>query len=118
MHSTYYDSLILRLCKQPRTFEFISLQMNGFDPVELLDALKVLESQRKLSNISGLWCNINKEPKKLTSDAVSAKTDFFNEHIGFFGLFDKPHPLDFEWRNTTGSLTYLIAMVQKMNDVS
>ena len=29
-----------------------------------------------------------------------------------------PHPLDFEWRNSTASLDYLINQVQEMNSVS
>jgi len=118
MQSEYIDSLILRLCKQPRTFEFISMNLSGYDPVELLEVLKGLELRKKISNVSGLWCVEKKRETTLFENISSAKTNFFNEHIGFFGLFDKPHPLDFEWRNTTGSLDYLISMVQKMNDVS
>lgn len=118
MHSKYIDSLILRLCKQPRTFEFISMNLNGFDPVELLKALNNLELKKRLTNVSGLWC-IKMESRKLVIDKVdTAKTNFFNVHIGFFGLFDKPHPLDFEWRNSTGSLDYLINVVEKINGVN
>jgi hypothetical protein len=36
----------------------------------------------------------------------------------FFGLFDKPHPLDFEWRNSTGSLEYLLNKLQSINEVN
>lgn len=117
MHSEYINSLILRLCKQPRTFEFISMNLNGYDPVELLDALNTLESDKKISNISGLWCLEKKRETTLFDNINTAKTNFFNEHIGFFGMFDKPHPLDFEWRNSTGSLDYLISMIQKINDL-
>ncbi len=117
MSSTYIDNLIFRLCKQPRTFEFISMNLNGFDPVELLDSLKNLESKNKIVNIDGLWCLTTQEKNNIKFKPDTAKTNFFNEHIGFFGLFDKPHPLDFEWRNSTGSLDYLISMVQKINDV-
>lgn len=118
MHSEYIESLILRLCKQPRTFEFISMNLNGFDPVELLEALNNLESKNRLVNVSGLWC-IKMESRKLVIDKTdTAKTNFFNLHIGFFGLFEKPHPLDFEWRNSTGSLDYLINVIEKINGVN
>jgi hypothetical protein len=117
MNSDYINSLILRLCDQPRTFEFISLNLNGFDPVELCDALNNLESKKKITKVNGLWC-INREGKKSTiKNSNTAITNFFNEHIGFFGLFDKPHPLDFEWRNSTASLDYLISLVQRINYV-
>ena len=36
MNSEYINNLIIRLCKQPRTFEFISMNLYGFDPIELL----------------------------------------------------------------------------------
>lgn len=118
MYSKYIESLILRLCKQPRTFEFISMNLNGFDPVDLLETLNSLKSKRKLIKVSGLWC-IKKENKKLLIDKTdTSKTNFFNIHIGFFGLFDKPHPLDFEWRNSTGSLDYLIDIIEKINTVN
>lgn len=120
MYPEYIEGLILRLCKQPRTFEFISMNLDGYDPVELLGTLKVLESKKRISNINGLWCIKNKKGKEkiLIKDIDSTKTNFFNEHIGFFGLFDKPHPLDFEWRNTTGSLDYLINTALKLNDIN
>src|SRR5581483_12037665 len=103
MNSNYIASLILRLCKQPRTFEFISMNLNGFDPVELLLALNNLESEQAITNVNGLWCVRTGRRKTLIDKNNTAKINFFNEHIGFFGLFDKPHPLDFEWRNSTGS---------------
>lgn len=116
MESAYLDNLILRLCKQPRTFEFISMEMSGCDPVELHAALKALEQKKVIINNNGLWyVHIHKQ-NKLADNIDTAKTEFFNEHIGFFGLFDKPHPLDFEWRNTTGSLDYLIKLVRKLSD--
>ncbi len=116
MNSAYINSLILRLCKQPRTFEFISTNLSGFDPVELLQALNNLESKKMITLVNGLWCLKSETKKTFIDSADTAKTNFFNEHIGFFGLFDKPHPLDFEWRNSTGSLDYLISIVQKIND--
>ena len=117
MNSKYIDNLILRLCNQPRSFEFISMNLNGFDPVELQNALYNLESKKKISNVSGLWCITKGKRKNIIEKSDSAITNYFNEHIGFFGLFDKPHPLDFEWRNSTGSLDYLINLVQKVNNV-
>lgn len=117
MSPKYIDNMILRLCKQPRTFEFISMNLNGFDPVELLGALNNLELKKRITNVSGLWCLTKNRKKAIVVKTETAKANFFNEHIGFFGLFDKPHPLDFEWRNSTGSLDYLINLVQKLNHV-
>lgn len=118
MNSKYIESLILRLCTQPRTFEFISMNLNGFDPGELLVKLDNLESSKAIKHINGLWC-LNKETKEYSKIEASsnAQTNFFNEHIGFFGLFKKPHPLDFEWRNSTASLEHMIRKIQEINEV-
>ncbi|MBL1214677.1 MAG: hypothetical protein HND52_15080 [Ignavibacteriae bacterium] len=118
MYSEYIDRLIINLCKQPKSFEFISLNLGGFDPIELLKTLNELESKGKISNINGLW--FVKDPRTQANriDTVdNTITKFFNEHIGFFGLFKKPHPLDFEWRNSTTSLDYLLKIIQDRNDI-
>lgn len=118
MNSEYINNLIIRLCKQPRTFEFISMNLNGFDPIELLETIHILESRNTITNINGLWCAKTSRTNTLFKTTEDAKASFFNEHIGFFGLFDKPHPLDFEWRNSTSSLDYLINKVQNINEIS
>jgi hypothetical protein len=92
------------------------MNLNGFDPVELMEALKTLESRKAIANINGLWCAKASNATSLFKSTNDAKASFFNEHIGFFGLFDKPHPLDFEWRNSTGSLDYLIKKIQNVNE--
>ena len=116
VHSEYIENLILRLCKQPRTFKFISNNLSSFDPVQLLKVLKSLESNERLINTNGLWhTRFNKQHEIDLS--YNAKTKFFNEHIGFFGLFKKPHPLDFEWRNTTASLNYLMNEIQVISEL-
>lgn len=116
MYSAFVEAQILRLCRQPRSFEFISLNLNGFDPIELFEKLKKLEEESKLLYINNLWCINKKNEGSKIDSSHEAQFKFFNEHIGFFGLFKKPHPLDFEWRNSTGSLNYLINRIQELND--
>lgn len=116
MQKEYINNLVLRLCRQPRTFEFISNNLSSFDPIEVQKKLKALEAEKKLINSNGLWHTKFKKQQQEIDLSYNTKTKFFNEHIGFFSLFKKPHPLDFEWRNTTASLDYLINEIQEISE--
>ncbi len=118
MHSEYIDSLILRLCNQPRTFEYISKSLNGLDPIQLEEAIGKLEKNAKLHKRGDLWTvkeNPNSQKLNLRSDDPQL---YLKKYMGYFEFLKMPHPLDFEWRNSTASLNYLINEVQEMNSVS
>ena len=118
MTSLYIDSLILRLCKQPRTFEFISKKMNGLDPVQLIKTIEKLEKKNKLHKRSDMW-SVSEKQK---AQALYIRTDnphlYLKKYMGYFEFLKMPHPLDFEWRNSTASLNYLINIVQEMNSIN
>ena len=119
MPSSYINSLILRLCKQPRTFEFISKSMNGLDPIQLKNSLEKLEKVKKLHKRADMWSAIEKQ--KTQSKHINNIEDpqlYLKKYMGYFEFLKIPHPLDFEWRNSTASLNYLINMVQELNSVS
>ncbi|RZJ51493.1 MAG: class I SAM-dependent methyltransferase [Flavobacterium sp.] len=112
MEFNYIESLVLRLCKQPRSFEYLSMNAQSYDPTDLYKTLKVLEKKNFITNFDGLWCLKNHDPNSTIINNADAKAKFFNEHIGFFALFEKPHPLDFEWRNSVGSLDFLVKHIE------
>lgn len=117
MHSEYIDSLILRLCKQPRTFELISKSLNGLDPVQLTEALEKLEQKDKLHKRGDMW-SVKEKGKAPTLNLLSDDPQLYlKKYMGYFEFLKMPHPLDFEWRNSTASLNYLISQVQEMNSV-
>jgi hypothetical protein len=118
MHSEYIDSLILRLCRQPRTFEFISKNLNGLDPIQLKEAIEVLENKEILHKIDDMWSLKEKiKPLALNFHSVDPQL-YLKKYMGYFEFLKMPHPLDFEWRNSTASLNYLINEVQIINSVN
>lgn len=118
MQSDYIDSLIFRLCKQPRTFEFISKNLNGLDPIQLMETLGKLELNDKLNKRDDMW-SLKETQKPLTLNLNSEDPQLYlKKYMGYFEFLKIPHPLDFEWRNSTASLNYLINEVQKINTVN
>ena len=118
MHSEYIDSLILRLCKQPRTFEFISKSLNGLDPIQLKEAIEKLEGKEKLYKRDDMW-SVKEKRKTPTLNLLSEDPQLYlKKYMGYFDFIKMPHPLDFEWRNSTASLNYLINQVQEINSVN
>jgi hypothetical protein len=118
MHSEYIESLILRHCKQPRTFEYISKNLNGLDPIHLKEALNILEKKGALHKRSDMWSTKDKQ-KAPTLNLLSEDPQLYlKKYMGYFEFLKIPHPLDFEWRNSTTSLNYLIGSVLEMNSVN
>jgi hypothetical protein len=118
MHSEYIESLILRLCRQPRTFEYISKNLNGLDPIQIKEYLSNFEDENILQKRGDLWSkkekNNSKKQKLLNEDSQL----YLKKYMGYFEFLKTPHPLDFEWRNSTASLNYLINEVQELNSVN
>lgn len=118
MHFEYIDSLILRLCKQPRTFEFISKNLNGLDPIQLKEAIEKLEKKNRLYKRDDMWV-VSEKRKEQTLSLLSEDPQLYlKKYMGYFEFLKMPHPLDFEWRNSTESLNYLISQVQEINSVN
>ncbi len=118
MHVEYIDNLILRLCKQPRTFEFISKRLNGLDPIQLQEAIRRLEETDSLLRRDDMW-SVKGKKNPLTLNLYTNDPQLYlKKYMGYFDFLKIPHPLDFEWRNSTASLNYLINEVQIINSVN
>ncbi len=118
METEYVHNLLLRLCNQPRTFEYLSKYMKGLDPIQVSHALAVLEKDKKLSKDRDYWV-LNESVKALTLDIVKPDQQLYlKKYMGHYDFLKMPHPLDFEWRNTTRSLNYLTELVTTTNQVN
>lgn len=110
--------MILRLCKQPRTFEFISKNVNGLDPINLNESLNDLVDRDILNKRGDMWSLKEKRKPPLLDILVDDPQLYLKKYMGYFEFLKMPHPLDFEWRNSTASLNFLIEQVQEVNTVN
>ena len=116
--SSYLKATILRLCKQPRSFEFISKNLNGLDPVDATHILRTLEESGELVLINDMWC-IKDVSATATLALYPVEHDRkIQKYMGYFDFLKTPHPLDFEWRNSSVSLHRLLNTVQKLVSVN
>jgi len=109
MNHFYLQTAILRLCQQPRSFEYISKSLNGFDPVEANALLNEMEQKGELVCINNLWSikEISYRSNTLPLYPVEPKL-YLQKYMGYFDFLKTPHPLDFEWRNSSFSLNRLL----------
>lgn len=111
MKSEYLLNLILRICHQPRSFEFISKSLSGLDPVSTKGLLDELEATSKLIKINDMWC-IREVTTENTLALFPRDNNFLlQKHMGYFNFLKTPHPLDFEWRNSAYSLNKLVSRI-------
>ena len=114
MDKDYLKSMVIRLCSQPRTFEYISKRMQGLDPIELISLLDELELiDNKLVRNNDYWGI--KEVENGAMDMFPVPIHYLKKYMGHFDFLKSPHPLDFEWRNTTKSLNYLTELITEIN---
>jgi hypothetical protein len=117
MNIEFTRHLILRICIQPRTLEFIVQKLKGVDPMSLLKLLQQLEMEDKLVQQEDLWLikeNANREIKDILA---TEKHSYLKKFMGDLDSFKLPHPLDFEWRNTKKSVDYLSEFIIKTGHV-
>jgi hypothetical protein len=109
MITDYLNTSILRLCQQPRSFEYISKNLNGFAPVETTSVLAEMEKKGELVCINNLWSvkEVNYTSNTLPLYPVEPKL-YLQKYMGYFDFLKTPHPLDFEWRNSSFSLNRLL----------
>ncbi|MDY0903801.1 hypothetical protein [Pedobacter sp. CFBP9032] len=108
MHHEYVKSIVLKLCRQPRTFEYISNNLSGLEPTETIKFLESLEAENVIQHIDDFWV-IKKIPISTTLSLYQEEAKhYLQQYMGYFDFLKTPHPLDFEWRNTTKSLNNLI----------
>ncbi|HVU57737.1 MAG TPA: class I SAM-dependent methyltransferase [Puia sp.] len=117
MHTNFHKSIILRLCNQPRTFEFISKNSSGLDPIQITGILNDLEKEGLLIKKDEMWGL--PEEKRLPTLEFNEKypQNYLKKHMGHFEFLKIPHPLDFEWRNSKKSLNYLTNQMLQLSTI-
>jgi hypothetical protein len=117
MGKEYLKSIIIRLCRQPRSFEYISKNVNGLEPVETLGLLRELESEKKIVFNSDLWVIPEVSIIENLELYPTEKKHFLQKYMGYFDFLKTPHPLDFEWRNSTESLNLLLKRIMSVTTI-
>src|SRR6185437_1530380 len=109
MNHNYLHNTILRLCQQPRSFEYISKNLNGFDPIEAMSILTDMEQKGEMVCINNLWSikELSYNSNTLSLYPIEPKL-YLQKYMGYFDFLKTPHPLDFEWRNSSFSLNHLL----------
>lgn len=119
MNRELIKSSIIKQCGTPRDFAFLSRNSSGLDPIVLSDLLQELVVSKDLRHSNGLWVakhhrfNVTEDSKDRLVMPYSFKG--IDALIPFYSIFKKPHPLDYEWRNSAGTLSFLNDYVQERN---
>jgi len=115
MNIEFYRRTVIRLCSQPRTFEFISKNSAGLDPIQVTEILKELKHEGKILKKDSMW--VLPDDKKPLTLAFQDKDpqNYLKKYMGHFEYLKMPHPLDFEWRNSKHSLNYLTDQMLKLS---
>jgi hypothetical protein len=116
METQFLKNSILRLCAQPRTFEFLSKKMQGLDPIKLIEILnELVDVDAALQKDNDYWVVSASKSANLEIGYPALPIHYFRKYMGHFDFLKSPHPLDFEWRNTTKSLNYLTELITEIN---
>ena len=110
----YIRNILLRICSQPRSFEFISKSVNGLDPVETMQYLKEMEQLNELVQINNMWCIKEVSVNETLALFPRDNNLLLQKYMGYFQFLKNPHPLDFEWRNSSFSLNRLIGRITEL----
>ena len=112
MNKDYLKQSILRICQQPRTFEYVSNNIKGLYPNDTVDVLNELKGEGTITCLDNMWVvkqvALEGPPQLFTDES----TRYLQRYMGYYDFLKTPHPLDFEWRNSTASLNKLLSKIQ------
>ncbi len=115
MKKTHLKNTLLRICSQPRTLEYISKKMGGLDPIKIMRLLKELQKENKVFLKGEYWSVKIKDEGLFVGMIDEDSESYLKKHMGYFNFLKNPHPLDFEWRNTSKSLNLLTDLIEEVN---
>lgn len=115
MGKNYFHKQIIKLCNVPRSFHFLSGELYGIFPTELLEMILYLEKAGAVTrDSSNMWLSTDaystKKPRRRKSDISKEDYRFYYEKMPV------PHPLDFEWRFSLSALNFLTQKILKITD--
>lgn len=112
MMRSYIGELLLRLCSQPRSFDFLASSLSGQDPREIRAELDVLLNGGELRRVGEYYFVQRGSSQKHLSFDLRSQPHVLLEFMGHYDYLKTPHPLDFEWRNTPGSISNLVNVIR------
>ncbi|MBS1616812.1 MAG: hypothetical protein JST06_11925 [Bacteroidetes bacterium] len=108
MNRPFTISRIVELCSIPRSIDFIIRNLDGIDPIALSALLKELEKEEIIRKHDDDYWIAEEKARLSFSEIIDLDAPpFIKRFMGQFNLFKKPHPLDFEWRNSPNTVRYL-----------
>ena len=120
MNQEFIENTIINLCYHRRNFTEIAKSLYGLDPLLLNEYLLNLQKSKRLKKVDGDWVvySYRTSQKKSNNEnsAISLTTEVLRNKIPYFELFKKPHPLDYEWRNSFRTLDFLVNFILANNN--
>jgi len=92
--------------------------MDGLDPIKIWSSLKDLEKLKIIHLKDDLWVKSDHVKNPTLGFDLHDPLLYLKKYMGYFEFLKTPHPLDFEWRNSTASLNYLNNLVQEFNSIN
>ncbi len=94
---------IARLCIIPRSFKYLSSNIFGYDLNELKSTLDKMVRKKALLLVEGQYL-VQHNIKEEFQINIPHQDFYFQKYMGHFSFLKKPHPLDYEWRNSMKTL--------------
>lgn len=116
MNKPHLKKSLLKLCAQPRTLEYISKKMGGLDPIKITSLLNEMEEDNLITLKENYWSKVIKKDDLFSNEVINEDFEIhLKKYMGHFDFLKNPHPLDFEWRNTSKSLNFLTDLIGRAN---
>lgn len=117
MNHLFVKRSIIKLCARPRTSEYLIDKLDGLDPIKLYETLEELKKEHIIEKRNDFRSLVKKDTQENFELFQSNPQLYLQKYMGYFDFLKIPHPLDYEWRNSTESLHYLINVIEDLNDV-
>ena len=116
MNKPHLKKSLLKLCDQPRTLEYISKKMGGLDPIKITSLLNEMEGDNLITLKENYWSKVSEKNDLFSNEVINEDFEIhIKKYMGHFDFLKNPHPLDFEWRNTSKSLNFLTDLISGTN---
>jgi hypothetical protein len=90
--------------------------MGGLDPIKITLLLSELKDENLVSLKENYWSKIIKSEDLFSDHMIDEASEIYlKRYMGHFEFLQNPHPLDFEWRNTSKSLNFLTDLINQVS---
>ncbi len=90
--------------------------MGGLDPIKITTLLNEMEEDNLITLKENYWSKVIKKEGLFSNEVINEDFEIhLKKYMGHFDFLKNPHPLDFEWRNTSKSLNFLTDLISRTN---